>query len=253
MRIKQALLLLVFLNKPFLAQTDLKFQDHLLVHDLQLEHMAYLNSLSRNSDSTHYAYARYYKKYFDDSLLLHHVLLSPGLCFADTSFSAQLSWQFLRSGKERTRKYWFGASESFRTGKDFENLKLIHKASLDPLQVEAAVFPEAFRHSFEQYKNYRRKKPGVAAGLSVLVPGLGKAYAGKTRSFIFSFLICTAYAFQTYESAIKLGPTHAFTLINASAFGVFYASGIYGSYKAVIGKRNEYKKQFILDATAYYQ
>jgi TM2 domain-containing membrane protein YozV len=96
------------------------------------------------------------------------------------------------------------------------------------------------------------KKALVAAALSTVLPGAGKLYAGKTKTFFLTFLLNAAYAAQTYESSKKLGIYHPLSIVNATAFAVFYLANIYGSYHSVIDMRKERKKQFLEDAARFY-
>ena len=85
-----------------------------------------------------------------------------------------------------------------------------------------------------------------------MIPGLGKLYTGKPRSALMTFVLNCGYAVQTIESSRKLGNRHPLTVINVAAFGIFYLSNIYGSFTSVKDLKKEYKKQFIHDATEYY-
>ena len=79
----------------------------------------------------------------------------------------------------------------------------------------------------ESYKN-----PGVALGLSALIPGAGKWYAGRRRDALMSFLLTTSNAYLSYRFFKEKG----LSSVNGWLFGgfalSFYAGNLFGSYKA---------------------
>jgi len=234
------------------AQIDEKFVEHLSRSNLKQEHLVYLNSVKAEPDSIGYFYAKFHLKYFNDSLFLDHYSRSKILCQNDSQLLCSAGKNLLLGNKPNSTKLWFTELETKRSFENVNVLQKIYKASLDPNLYAKETFPEELQTSYATYKKYYNKKPGLAAFYSVLVPGLGKHYAGKTKSFLVSFALCAGYALQTIESSRKLGMSHPLTIVDATAFSVFYFSGIYGSYKAIIKQRKEHKKQFIIDATNYY-
>ncbi len=245
-------LLLIFYVSTFSAQINVPFIEHLSNTNLKVEHLSYLNSLTQNNDSTRYFKAKYYLKYFNDSLFFKNYETSTNLCDADSSLIKQASITFL-NGKETTyTQKWFHRNNESNLGDIYTNLEMINKAAINPNLFTKEDFPEELQKSYGSYKKIYHKKPIVAAFLSTLVPGLGKLYAGKARSFGTTFLLNAAYAAQSIESSYKLGIQHPLSIINIGAFSVFYLSNIYGSYKAILDLKKERKKQFIIDATNSY-
>jgi TM2 domain-containing membrane protein YozV len=156
---------------------------------------------------------------------------------------------FLKSNYEKNTTKWFNAITKNTSNNNFN---LIYKASICPKAYAKENFPLELQKSFSKYKCAYLKKPLAAAFFSTILPGSGKLYAGKTKTFFLTFLLNAAYGVQTVESTQKLGIKNPLSIINVSAFTVFYLSNIYGSYKAVIDLRKERKKQFINDATNFY-
>lgn len=77
------------------------------------------------------------------------------------------------------------------------------------------------------------KSPWVAAGLSTVIPGLGKVYAGQIGEGASSFLIVGSLMAATAENACKEGWTNWKTLLFGSLSAVFHIGNIYGSAVSV--------------------
>ncbi|HWY33422.1 MAG TPA: hypothetical protein VNX68_02175, partial [Nitrosopumilaceae archaeon] len=99
-------------------------------------------------------------------------------------------------------------------------------AGLDPRQADGALLPGKLFDDFSSYKKSYSKKPLVAGVLSMLVPGLGKLYIGKRKSFLNTLVINTVYGVQSYESIRKFGISNTFSLLNVGIFSVFYVANI---------------------------
>jgi uncharacterized protein len=72
------------------------------------------------------------------------------------------------------------------------------------------------------------KNPLLATSLSI-IPGLGRAYAGHPVDGLFSFILVSGFAFNTYqhiqtENPIRIG-------INASMMTLFWLADFYGAYR----------------------
>lgn len=253
MRARKNKLLLALLF-PWLmqAQVNLSFIRHLESQGLKVENRAYLNAIGGNTDSLHYAEARFYLHYFNDSAFIYHYKLSRRLCKADEQIMQQASILMLNADDAKYRREWFETIDTSATGNILKKIRLAYFAAEDPLNFKNDFEKSELSDSFGEYYGVMRKKPALAAAMSVLVPGLGKIYAGKTVSGINGFIINGVYAVQTWESNKRLGMYHPLTLFNAGTLAAFYLSNIYGSYKSIIDLRRERKKQFIKDATFLY-
>lgn len=245
-------LLLIFYFPFFSAQINVQFIEHLSKTNLKNEHFSYLNTLPETADSTRYFKAKYYLKYFNDTLFLKNYEMSKNLCNADSIFIKQASIIFLNSNKSSSSQKWFQTINEINSAKSCNSLQMVNKAAGNPNLFSKEDFPQDLQKSYYDYKKIFNKKPVIGALLSTLVPGLGKLYAGKARSFGTTFIINAAYAAQTIESSYKLGIKNPLSIINLGAFSVFYLSNVYGSYKAILDLKKERKKQFIIDATNFY-
>jgi hypothetical protein len=239
--------LLLFYFAHFNAQVNVKFIEHLSVNSLRTEHDTYLSALPA-SDSAAYFRGKFYLQYFNDSLFLKNYFQAQQLCNADRLLQHQADIIFLDQASGGMRKKWFAQRNDGNVRAEVE----AYRASEDPHNYKANGFPEPLREDYRKYRRICGKRPVYGALLSTAVPGLGKLYAGKPASFITAFIINACYAAQTVESAVKLGNRHPLTIINLSAFAVFYVANIYGGYQAIKDLKRERKKQFLKDAAAFY-
>ncbi len=79
----------------------------------------------------------------------------------------------------------------------------------------------------------KQKSPALAAGLSAVVPGLGKIYSGRKDEGIAAFMTVGVLAGFTAECWIKKGPTDWRTIVFGTLGSLFYLGNIYGSYVSV--------------------
>jgi hypothetical protein len=100
----------------------------------------------------------------------------------------------------------------------------------------------------DQYATTLRHQPrrsAVVAGLlSAVVPGLGKAYAGKRKQGIAAFLPVLTLGLLTLEGYRKDGPTSLRFLGFGSLFTLFYVGNIWGSALTVKVKRDEIDRTY---------
>ena len=79
----------------------------------------------------------------------------------------------------------------------------------------------------------RSRSPWLAAGLSAIVPGAGKIYAGKLGQGVASFLAVGSLAAITGEQWKHNGIGNWRTILAGSLCAVFYIGNIYGSWISV--------------------
>lgn len=96
----------------------------------------------------------------------------------------------------------------------------------------------------EYGQGYRQKSRGLAAGLSALMPGAGKIYAGETGAGISSFLILAGLGGVAAENIIKSGPLSWNSLVFSGLFAVFYVGNIYGSMISVQTYRDRFNENY---------
>ncbi len=95
------------------------------------------------------------------------------------------------------------------------------------------------------------KNPWIAAGLSAVVPGLGKIYNGNYGEGAASFLLVGSFAGFAAESWIKKGGGDWRTILFTSIASLLHISNIYGSYVSV-GLYNSYLKDAQNETIVFY-
>ncbi len=85
----------------------------------------------------------------------------------------------------------------------------------------------------EELHNYKPGNRFVAAGLSAVIPGLGKVYAGKHGEGVSTLLVTGMLGAMAYENYSKAGPANWKTLAAGSIFATYYIGNIWGSYFSV--------------------
>ena len=85
------------------------------------------------------------------------------------------------------------------------------------------------------------KNPWLAGGMSTIIPGTGKIYAGEWKDGLISLFFVGATVFQSIRGYNQYGPKSGFFITYTSVATAFYLGNIYGSFKSVIrhNKRNE--------------
>lgn len=84
----------------------------------------------------------------------------------------------------------------------------------------------------ERYET-KSKSPLLAAAASALVPGLGKAYAGRLDEGVAAFMTVGVLGAFTANYWVKNGPSDWKTIAFGSLASLFYLGNIYGSYFSV--------------------
>lgn len=232
------------------AQIDTAFVHHLEKNNLKDDFLHYITTQRSTNDSVAILRMRYAIRYQNDSVVLAQYLKSPALFENDTVLLKKISLRVLTHPNYSVTQLWF--SELLKPSPNDELLNAFTLAENGKAS-SGAPLPESFSYSFERMQKANKKKPVVAATLSVLLPGAGKLYAGKTSSALITFFSCSAYALQWAESSRKLSYTHPLSLVNAAFFTAFYSANIYGSIKAVQQTKRERKQQFLYEVAQYYR
>jgi hypothetical protein len=84
-----------------------------------------------------------------------------------------------------------------------------------------------------------RKSPALAAGLSALVPGLGRVYVGRWQDGIFSFLLVGLASGLAAQGFHEDGTSSVRGWILGSTAALLYAGNVYGSAVGAIVQRRE--------------
>jgi hypothetical protein len=94
------------------------------------------------------------------------------------------------------------------------------------------------KNVFEDLQNTKFKNKYAALALSTAIPGLGKIYSGYWKDGLFSLLMITVSAWQSYRGFDKKGVESAYGWVYAGLGTGFYLGNLYGTVKAV-NKRNK--------------
>ncbi|MFL5753194.1 MAG: hypothetical protein ACJ76F_07300 [Bacteroidia bacterium] len=233
------------------AQVDPAFLKHLSEKGMKREHAAYLASLSTTPDSLHYLQAKFYLQYFNDALFSDHYLKSRSLFTKDSFAMNRADILYLKETPER-QVAWFGATVPLESAHAGKAIGFAYLASVDPRKTSVSLLPQKLQAPFLEYRRAYEKKPVIAAALSAVVPGLGKLYIGRKKSFVNTLLTHAIYGAQSYESIKKLGIRNAFSILDLGFFSVFYLANVYGSYTDTRQVKKEKRKQFMINASDYY-
>jgi TM2 domain-containing membrane protein YozV len=118
--------------------------------------------------------------------------------------------------------------------------------NLNKIDVQTGVIIQS-KNILTEAKKYNYKIPLLAAGLSTIVPGLGKVYTGNVKDGVIALIFVGINAFQSYRYFDKKGIKSAGGWIFGSLATGFYLGNIYGSAKAAKQKNKKnndaYKKQ----------
>lgn len=99
-------------------------------------------------------------------------------------------------------------------------------------ELDATIRVEKYSTISEKIQNTKYKKPGIAAGLSALIPGAGRFYAKDAKDGIISLIIVGTTAYQSYRRFDQKGIKSVSAWIFGGVSLGFYISNIYGSYQS---------------------
>lgn len=88
---------------------------------------------------------------------------------------------------------------------------------------------QSLNNNLKDFHNQKWKNPWLAGGLSALVPGAGRIYAGDWKNAIFSFLFVGMNAYQSYRGFRDNGISSPSGWIYGSIGLGFYIGNIYGA------------------------
>ncbi|MCP9757668.1 hypothetical protein EGI26_21095 [Lacihabitans sp. CCS-44] len=155
---------------------------------------------------------------------------SPALEFSKLQMQNQ-SWQ-------QAKEFW-NKNESFSsddkvllnvTSDIFNNDFKSARVNISQISNQENELGIGYRSILE--KEVRKKSPGLAALMSAVVPGTGKAYSNNWKDGIVSLFFTAGMAFQSYRSFNKYGTNnHRGWIYGGIGLG-FYLGNIYGSVKS---------------------
>lgn len=240
---------MIFLNHSAYCQVDQPFIQHLSHLNLKQEHFQYLNQCTTSKDSLAYFNAKYFMQYNESELFLQTIPECVQLLKEDTNFLNYTSIYFLKD-LTPNREKWF----TFLKDSNFQASRysdLFAKTEMPKLK-DTLVIPEELQQDFKTYIKAFRKKPWVSATLSTIIPGLGELYIGNFQTSFTKFLSLSLFGIQSVESIVVLGIIQPLPLLNIGIFTLFYGANIVGSFRDTNKKKQDFKNQFLLHASYYY-
>lgn len=229
------------------SQLNEAFIKHLSVRRLQREHSILLKTSTADSDSTLFFLTKYGFDYGVDSLA---ILSSDSRLFLSDSNAVNFGSLYFLTRDQPSSIKWINAASKHASFSD--RLAYLVNAANAPLLYSEYKPAEDLVRDWNYLLSSYRKKPVVAALLSAAVPGLGKLYAGRKRSFFATLTTHAIFGVQSYELLKRLGPNHLLTIGSLGYFSLFYLTNIYGSYRAVKQRRLEAKRELLINASNYY-
>jgi hypothetical protein len=231
------------------AQINQYFLRHLSESKFKKEHFYYINNSTKNIDSLNYLNAKFHLQYKNDSLFFTHLLNSKSISFNDSLLLNASSIYFFKKSNIFCDK-WLNIIDTTTQIKN--HIKLLSN-DIKNINIKKIKYGnEIMKQDFEEYKKLSIKKPWKSALYSAIIPGLGKAYINRYRSFAVTLFSHTIYVLQLYESLKKLGVNHPITILNMALCGVFYSANIYGSYNETKKIKKEKLHQLLYDASDYF-
>jgi hypothetical protein len=117
------------------------------------------------------------------------------------------------------------------------------KLTFDGNKTDIISFNPKYVDLMTQINTAKYKSPGLALGLSAVVPGLGKVYTKNWKDGLISFVFFGATSFQAYRGYKKYGPHSGFFFVYGTIATTFYLGNLYGSFKAANKFNDKVRKQ----------
>lgn len=228
-----------------------QFDDAILV----MEQKILLNDGNNQIDSLHYLLGKTYynlQKLDKANDFLMRVSKNNAYLYQEATFLRAFNSAYLSNYEEagQTLFHYQVPSSPYPYLKNFQlaGLALLRNdfKCFDSLKSYFSDTHLEIRKQQENFLNYRtdlqrtkQKSPLKAALLSATVPGLGRIYAGKKATGIYSIIVASLIGLQVYEAYQKDGPVSARFLIYGSLFTAFYIGNIWGSTLSIKMIRNE--------------
>ncbi|MEM7037456.1 MAG: hypothetical protein AAF570_10785, partial [Bacteroidota bacterium] len=114
------------------------------------------------------------------------------------------------------------------------------------MEIDDPEIQAIYQPIFHQIDHMRNRKPGVAAFLSTLIPGLGKGYAGQWVDGFSALVMVGVTGFGAYRFFRERGFGNVLGWGLAGLSGTFYIANIVGSHKAA-RRYNEKQERDVLD------
>jgi tetratricopeptide (TPR) repeat protein len=104
----------------------------------------------------------------------------------------------------------------------------------------------------DQALNQKRKSPFAAGFMSMVIPGLGKAYTGDWKDGLVSLIFTGGLAFQAVRKFNQYGANNYRPWVYTSIGAGFYLGNIYGSIKSAKNKNFKFVNTLQHEASRLY-
>jgi TM2 domain-containing membrane protein YozV len=120
-----------------------------------------------------------------------------------------------------------------------EGRLLLARAGATPADAELARWQSEDRAFLERQAALPRKSPWLAAGLSAVVPGLGRVYLGRWADGLFSFVLVGVVGGFAAHGFYEDGRSSVRGWILGSTAALFYVGNVYGSAVGALAQRRD--------------
>lgn len=96
----------------------------------------------------------------------------------------------------------------------------------------------------QEQNSKKKKNKFIATGLSAIIPGLGKAYLGKTSQAISTFTGILLLGSQAWEAYDKGGIRSPLFIVFGGLSTLFYLGNLYGTYQLNHASLNKQKQHY---------
>lgn len=226
------------------VKEDWDFVMYLIGNGFKDEAVTLVNNVQSDSDSIYFlkGFTFYSSKMLDLATDNFEKIKQASALFNESKFFSALS----NSHLYRLDKAKFDLNQIVSQDDEIINLKTFEFAGISLLsrdkenfnkyinQVDSNDFAiseeiKQLKRIEKQIDSYRKKYKWVAGGLSAIVPGLGKLYAGNVGEGLAAFLTCGSLIGITAENYYKKGITNWKTILFGTLSTIFYVGNIYGS------------------------
>jgi hypothetical protein len=230
------------------GQIDEVLLKHFVENKQDSEHLTYLKTVSISEDSMHFFNAKFYCKSKKWQEFYNEFQKITSDLKVDSNFLELATIQILGL-KDSLRNVWFEKEVPKHPFlKIYDSIFTFSQTT----SKQRLLVPEPLQQSLSNSEKANRKSPIMAAALSTLIPGLGKVYLGNYRTGLFSLFTISVFGIQTVESYQEKGLEHLLTITNAGFFTAYYVTNIVGSFREAKQKKEEFRNQFLIDASVYY-
>ena len=261
---KYLFLIITLTNLVSFSQTNSSVRDnwdfvfYLIGNNMTNEAITLLDNLGTNNDSINFlrGYTYYSSKDFNKAIENFSLLTLNSNLYTESLFLSSYSNAILNNFEQSQ----IDLNKILTKDQKIINLKNFSLSAISLLrrdnesfdfysnQVDSTdfLFSEEMKN-LKSIKNdidtYKSKSKLLAGGLSAIIPGLGKVYAGNTGEGISSFLICGSLMVVTAENWYRKGLTNWRTLLFGCISTVFYVGNIYGSIVSIkVNYKNFYER-----------